>query len=91
MDSPPQDTREQPDYLSYLLRLWRVSEKETDWRASLESSHTGEREGFASLDDLFRFLREQTGVMSGASADEIENSAIGTSHITGPIPIDERR
>lgn len=60
---------EQPDYLSYLLRLWRVSGDERShrvgkkviWRASLESSHVGGRKVFASLDDLFDFLREQTG------------------------------
>ncbi|MFL7792715.1 MAG: hypothetical protein AB8I69_11285 [Anaerolineae bacterium] len=59
-------TREQidfdgPDYLSYLLRLWRVDGKDAEpvWRASLESSHSGGRMVFARLDDLFDFLREQ--------------------------------
>jgi hypothetical protein len=59
----------QPDYLSYLLCLWRVSGggephdmgRKAIWRASLESTRTGERMGFASLDELFDFLREQTG------------------------------
>ncbi|MBN1812132.1 MAG: hypothetical protein JXA14_09880 [Anaerolineae bacterium] len=59
----------QPDYLSYLLCLWRVSGggephdmgRKAIWRASLESTRTGERRGFASLDELFDFLREQTG------------------------------
>lgn len=47
-------------YLSYLLRLWRVSQNGFDvWRASLEDVRTGERYGFASLDGLFTFLREQ--------------------------------
>jgi hypothetical protein len=58
-----------PDYLSYLLRLWRVSGdgespgmgSRTIWRASLESARIGELETFASLDELFDFLREQTG------------------------------
>jgi hypothetical protein len=66
--------KEQPVYLSYLLRLWRVSgdggshhiEKKAVWRAYLESSRTGERKVFASLDDLFDFLREQTAVPSGS-------------------------
>jgi hypothetical protein len=56
----PNDTPERRDYLSYLLRLWRVGKEEAVWRASLESPHTGERIGFASLDALFAFLREQT-------------------------------
>jgi hypothetical protein len=30
------------------------------WRATVESSLTGERLGFATLDDLFSFLRKQT-------------------------------
>ena len=48
-------------YTSYLLRLWPAEDKgDIVWRASLESSHTDERWGFASLDALFAFLRQQT-------------------------------
>jgi hypothetical protein len=61
--------KEQPEYLSYLLRLWRVSGQgesqsplpKATWRASLEDPHTGERQGFASLDALVEFLWEQIG------------------------------
>jgi hypothetical protein len=61
-------TKEQPDYLSYLLRLWRVNGQSSDepdpakvmWRASLESPFTRERWNFATLDDLVDFLRVQT-------------------------------
>jgi hypothetical protein len=59
--------KEQPGYASYLLRLWREGgdrEKAT-WRASLESTRTGELMTFASLDDLFDHLRELTGVVHG--------------------------
>ncbi len=60
---------EKPEYLSYLLRLWRgTSEEGAIWRASLESSTTRARIGFASLDELFDFLRNQTGT----AADEAE-------------------
>ena len=66
-------SKERPDYLSYLLRLWRDihrSEGRAVWRASLESSLTGERQGFNSLDDLFAFLRQKTRVvMDGAEKD----------------------
>ena len=55
-------------YLAYMLRLWQTS-KETVWRASLESPHTGERHGFASLDDLISFLQRQT-----AAATDIETT-----------------
>ena len=57
-----------PDYLSYMLRMWRARERGMPywrmpvWRASLQSPQTGERMGFATLDALFAFLREQTGV-----------------------------
>jgi len=67
IDHTPNDTQERRDYLSYLLRLWRVGgdggthcKEEVVWRASLESPHTGERIGFAGLDELFAFLRQQT-------------------------------
>jgi hypothetical protein len=62
---------EHSDYLAYLLRLWQAKiEGQTTWRASLESSLTGERQGFASLDDLFEYLRQQTGAASDGDDDE---------------------
>ncbi|HRQ41542.1 MAG TPA: hypothetical protein PLD25_26780 [Chloroflexota bacterium] len=57
-------------YQSYLLRLWLAGDKDkTIWRASLESPHSGERTNFATLKELFRFLRQQTG----QPADQTEN------------------
>ncbi len=48
-------------YLSFLLRLWQVgSAKEPAWRASLECAQTRERYGFADLDALFEFLKDET-------------------------------
>jgi len=47
-------------YLAYMLRLWRVEgEGGFSWRASLEEVRTGERRGFADLEALFAFLREE--------------------------------
>ena len=47
-------------YHAYLLRLWRAqSQGQTQWRASLESPHTGERQSFASLEQCLAYLREQ--------------------------------
>ncbi len=92
-------TTEQPEYLSYLLRIWRVknggashptydgsrrpndrthhgndglyhSQAATIWRASVDSPLTGERQGFARLDDLFDFLRRQTGATVDVNRDE---------------------
>jgi hypothetical protein len=52
-------------YHSYLLRLWCTEQAERGcWRASLEDSHTGERIGFASLEELFALLMEQVEVGS---------------------------
>jgi hypothetical protein len=53
-------TGDQRDYQAYLLRLWRVNTgRGTVWHASLEDARTGERRGFADLENLFAFLREQ--------------------------------
>jgi hypothetical protein len=58
-------TAEQPGYLAYMLRMWRVEAEEgTVWRASVESPHTGERYGFANLELLFAFLEEKTGELA---------------------------
>ena len=68
MGSGPKEIGEQSGYLSYLLRLWRAEAGRegarpgnATWRASLESALTGERQGFASLDELVEFLQRQTG------------------------------
>jgi hypothetical protein len=58
----PDGSKEQRDYASYLLRLWRVGDAEgPTWRASLKSVHNGQQVGFASLADLFAFLENETG------------------------------
>jgi hypothetical protein len=66
MTRSTEGTEEQEaDYIAYLLRLWRMrGAGSAGWRASLASPDSGERHGFASLDDLFRFLRRQTGAGS---------------------------
>jgi hypothetical protein len=54
-------SNERPEYLSYLLRMWRVREEGgTRWRASLERPSNGERLAFTSLEAAFDFLRERT-------------------------------
>jgi hypothetical protein len=64
MDTHPKGEQEQRDYLSYLLRLWREGDGEFPvWRASLQSTQTGEKTGFGSLEALFDFLQKQTGSM----------------------------
>ncbi len=52
---------DKPLYLAYLLRLWQVRrEGHLLWRVSLESPHTGERWGFADIEQLLAFLRMKT-------------------------------
>jgi hypothetical protein len=52
-----------PDHVSYLLRLWRErGEQMTWWRVSLQDPLSGQRVGFAHLDELVAFLREQIGL-----------------------------
>jgi hypothetical protein len=72
-------TTGRPLYLAYMLRLWQVEgEGESFWRASLESPHTGERHGFASLETLFAFLEQHThGVES--QEQPIDNHAVDHS------------
>jgi hypothetical protein len=43
----------------YILRLWRTESPDLSWRASLENPRTGERIGFACLEQLFAFLIER--------------------------------
>ena len=51
--------QERPDYLSYLLRMWRAREGGEDvWRASLHSPQTGEQMSFCTLEELSVFLLE---------------------------------
>lgn len=57
-------------YMAYLLRLWQVGDGEqVGWRASLENAHTGKRQGFASLNEMFAFVRRQTGGMCTTVSD----------------------
>jgi hypothetical protein len=52
----------EPNYLAYMLRLWRVGQGEgAVWRASMENPHTGQCHGFASLEALLAFLQDETG------------------------------
>lgn len=67
------------DYLVFILRLYRVrGQPETQsaptgtiWRVSLESPRTRERHGFASLGELFDFLKKEIG---HAAQDEVAPS-----------------
>jgi|GEM_PF-2297034 len=77
-------SEEKQRYLSFLLRLWPVKENEhTVWRASLESAHTGERQGFADVEALSAFLREQTAILTTDLTD------FGQTEFAQPVRSDE--
>ena len=67
-------------YVSYLLRMWQAGGSEgTDpqedalWLASLQNPLSGKRFVFASLEELFCFLKQQAGIdpqTKGESEDE---------------------
>ena len=50
--------QQEPQYQSYLLRLWRSGTGET-WRVMLECVGTHERHGFVDLEGLCAFLQSQ--------------------------------
>jgi hypothetical protein len=51
----------QPEYVSFLVRLWRVSDEGgPTWRATLQRPGTAVVMGFPSLEELFAFLRAET-------------------------------
>jgi len=71
------------DYISYLLRLWRVKEEGRDvWRASLQDPQSGERISFATVEALFAYLQEQLEKASHREGD-VEAGACGEP---GPAP-----
>ena len=48
-------------YYSYLLRMWQVpTSEEHTWRIQLENVQSGEKHGFASLEELLAYLSQVT-------------------------------
>ena len=63
-------SEQEPRHILYLLRLWQTkSGGELVWRASLESPSAGERTGFTSLQALFAFLQQETGVVADSGGE----------------------
>ena len=48
------------EYLSFVLRLWHQGKQGGTWLSSLQNPITGERTGFACMDELFEFLLDKT-------------------------------
>lgn len=70
-------TQDKANYLSYLVRLWRDSDTENVWRVSLECAHAGDRCGFAGLDDLLEFLRQQTDLLPDVTEPRVSSEEGG--------------
>jgi hypothetical protein len=76
-------TKTRSEYLSFLLRLWRVSNnvnqdpggEEMVWRVSLQETLTDERISFADLDDLVAFLRFEMDAESDGGLDATRSEA----------------
>jgi hypothetical protein len=72
------ETGEARDYAAYLLRLWRERRGgTTQWRASLQDPHSGERAGFANLEELFAYLRRETGDLPQKNGSTLGNDRRG--------------
>ena len=82
----------EPDhYQTYLLRMWRVPRRGTwQWCASLESRHTGERQSFATVEELLAFLSERC---SGCEEerDTPRHSAKSAERSSGVREVQQRR
>ena len=50
-------TMSSPQYVSFLVRMWREPEEENDWLAQVEHILSGEITYFASLEEMFAYLR----------------------------------
>ena len=71
--------KEEQAYTTYLLRLWpRKSGEKWVWLASLEYPYTGERLGFTSLQEMFRYLEEEIcrRPAGGYQSDDQESASL---------------
>ena len=60
MDQQTKRDGKPEEYLSFVLRLWHQGKQGGRWLSSLQNPITGERIGFACMDELFEFLRDKT-------------------------------
>jgi hypothetical protein len=64
---------ERDDYASFLLRLRRSDRNgQPTWRASLESTHDGQRLEFSNLEALVAFLKDRFSRRAGSAAEKEE-------------------
>ncbi|MBN1315215.1 MAG: hypothetical protein JXA42_07100 [Anaerolineales bacterium] len=75
--------RSSPEYSSFLIRLWRepppshtIQEIGSEWLVQVEHIPGGEKQYFASLDDLFSFIRAQLPAPSQESFKTVDNTFV---------------
>jgi len=65
--------KEPSRYRAYLLRLWQVDDgTRATWRASLQDVRSGQRLGFAGLDEAMAHIRRQIIAASDVAASQEE-------------------
>ena len=68
-------------YISFLIRLWREPEQESDstadWHSEVRHIQSDRRWTFASLDETLEFLRRRVGGPEGLSLDEVGDTKSG--------------
>ena len=57
------------NYQAYLIRIWQDG-RQAVWRASAQAVQNGAVVRFASLEELFAFLKGQTALANNKSSDE---------------------
>jgi len=84
------------DYLAFLLRIWRESDR-SSWRASLTSPHSGSQQGFNSLEELIGFLYRQLELparaypdRAGREGEEVGNATRLEPETARNIPVSEK-
>jgi len=73
-------------YRSYVLRCWAENDRGADmtlWRFSLEDTRTGQRRGFAGLNELMTTLRTELNLPVEVSDDSFKQSKPHTTHRRG--------
>lgn len=74
-------------YFSYLLRLWETDDGgQRVWHASLEYPASGQRRGFAVLEELFAYLQAETAVST--PPDVCVDDSITVLPIPDSLPVD---
>ena len=64
----------EPKYHSYLLRLWQEGTgRKSHWRFVVVNLTEGQQRGFASLERMVAFLKEQVDELSAPDSDSLSD------------------